>query len=145
MGRGMKPMTRSRWNAPMPRARTSSAIARRRTSNPGKEKDGMLIRGCWALLVLCAWAQPTAPPSNFWGCWVVRKALPTAGISGLSPAQEKAMIARRIVFTPACARSGGRVIRRPKYSATVLSDREFFQLGYVRLGGIGIQEDGAEI
>ena len=35
----------------------------------------MLIRGCWALLVLCAWAQPTAPPSNFWGCWVVRKAL----------------------------------------------------------------------
>lgn len=101
----------------------------------------MLIRGCWALLVMCAWPQPTAPPSNFWGCWVVRKALPTAGISGLSPAQEKAMIGRRIVFTPTCARSGGTVIKSPKYSATVLSERDFFQLGYVRLGEIGIKED----
>jgi len=101
----------------------------------------MLIRGCWALLVVSAWAQPTEPPSNFWGCWVVKKALPTAGISGLSPAQQKAMIGRRIVFAPTCARSGGTVIKSPKYSATVLSDREFFQLGYVRLGEIGIQED----
>ena len=81
-----------------------------------------------------------SPPSWFWGCWVVKKSLPTAGISGLSQKRAEAIIGTRIIFTPDCARSGSTVIHSPKYSVKVLSARAFFELGYFPLNQIGIND-----
>jgi len=81
-----------------------------------------------------------SPPSWFWGCWVVKMVLPTNGISGLSPKQEKAMIGKRIEFTRLYARSGKVVIHSPKYSVKTLSNKEFFDAeNYVSLNQIGIR------
>lgn len=103
------------------------------------------VRTCCAflgifILALVATAKPADPPSAFWGCWVVTKMLPTPGISGLSQKQVDAIIGTRLVFTPACARSGHTVARSPEYSTRVLSDRDFFKLGYVSLKQIGVTE-----
>ncbi len=103
------------------------------------------VRTCCAFLgififVLVATATPADPPSAFWGCWVVTKMLPTPGISGLSQKQVNAIIGTRLVFTPACARSGHTVARSPEYSTKILSDRDFFKLGYVSLKQIGVTE-----
>ncbi len=103
---------------------------------------------CWILLLLIPLLSlgennpaSSAPPNWFWGCWVVKKLLPTPGVSGLSPKQVDAVIGTRLVFRPTCARSGHRVARSPMYSTTVLSDRDFFALGYVALSQIGIREN----
>jgi hypothetical protein len=106
----------------------------------------MSVRTCCAFLgvfafVLIATAKPAPAPSTFWGCWVITKMLPTPGISGLSPKQVKAIVGTHLVFTPSCARSGRTAVQSPEYSTTVLSDRDFFKLGYVRLGQIGIHEN----
>ncbi len=96
---------------------------------------------CVFVLAFLATATPMAklsPPSWFWGCWLVTKSLPTAGVSGLSQKQVDAIIGTRIRFSPAYARSGCAVIRSPKYSVTVLSAREFFKLGYFPLSQIGV-------
>ncbi len=82
---------------------------------------------------------PKSPPSWFWGCWTVTKLLPVTNASGLSPKQEEAIIGKRIVFTPTCARSGRTVVKSPAYSVKVVSDRDFFRLGYyVELSQIGV-------
>ena len=93
--------------------------------------------------VLFATASPRlaqSPPSWFWGCWVVTKSLPTAGISGISQKQADAIIGTRILFAPTCARSGRTIIQSPKYSVKTLSARDFFKLGYFPLSQIGIHE-----
>lgn len=83
---------------------------------------------------------PNSPPSWFWGCWTVTKLLPVTDASGLSPKQEKAIIGKRIVFSPTCARSGRTVVKSPAYSVKVVSDRDFFRLGYyVELSQIGVR------
>ena len=105
-------------------------------------------RTCCAFLwifafVLLGTASPAlapSPPSWFWGCWVVTKSLPTAGISGLSQKQADAIIGTRIMFAPTCARSGRTVIQSPKYSVKTLSARDFFKLGYFPLSQMGIHE-----
>ena len=92
-------------------------------------------------LLLVGAAKPTpkkSPPRWFWGCWVVTKSLPTAGISGLSQKQGDAIIGTRISFAPTRARSGHAVIRSPEYSVRIISARDFFKLGYFPLSQIGI-------
>lgn len=102
--------------------------------------------GAWLLispLLLVGAAKPLpqkSPPRWFWGCWVVTKTLPTAGVSGLSEKQVDAIIGTRIVFTPTRARSGHTVIDSPKYSVKILSAKDFFKLGYFPLSQIGIRE-----
>jgi hypothetical protein len=82
-----------------------------------------------------------SPPKWFWGCWVVKRLLPVTDASGLSPKQEEAIIGKRLVFNPTCARSGGTVVHSPKYSVKVLSNREFFKKGYyIPLSQIGVHE-----
>lgn len=82
-----------------------------------------------------------SPPKWLWGCWVVKKMLPVTDASGLSPKQVDAIIGRRLVLGPACARSGGTVIRSPKYRLRVLSNREFFKDGYyIPLSQIGVHK-----
>jgi hypothetical protein len=82
----------------------------------------------------------SAPPHWFWGCWVVKKLLPTSGVSGLSQKQVDAIIGTRLVFSKTCARSGDVVAPSPEYSTTVLSNRDFFSLGYVPLGQIEVKD-----
>jgi len=89
---------------------------------------------------LFAAAMPAPPPDSILGCWVVTKLLPTPGISGLSQKQVNAIIGTRLVLTPTCARSGHVLVRSPEYSTKVLSDRDFFKLGYVSLSQIGVKE-----
>ena len=84
--------------------------------------------------------RPT-PPQWFWGCWVVKKLLPTSGVSGLSKEQVNALIGRRLVFGKSCARSGDAVAQSPVYSTSVLSDRDFFSLGYASLAQIGVKDN----
>lgn len=81
---------------------------------------------------------PPAIPSWFWGCWVVTKSLPTAGISGISQKQANSIVGTLIVFSPTFARSGHTIVHAPKYSVKILSARDFFKLGYFSLGDIGI-------
>jgi uncharacterized protein YecT (DUF1311 family) len=85
-------------------------------------------------------SPPTSPPQWFWGCWVVKKLLPTSGVSGLSQEQVHALIGRRLVFGKSCARSGDTVAQSPVYSTSVLSDRDFFSLGYASLEQIGVKD-----
>src|SRR5262245_28557951 len=73
----------------------------------------------------------SSPPGWRWGCWVVRKLLPTSGVSGLHPKQVHAIIGIRIVFHPDFVRSGKFIAKNPRYSVGTLSDREFFEQGYV--------------
>lgn len=81
-----------------------------------------------------------SPLDRLWGCWEVGKVLKVSDISGLSSKQEKAIIGRRLVFKPTCARSGAATIRSPNYSVRVLSDKEFSKEGYyISLSQIGIQ------
>lgn len=84
---------------------------------------------------------PTSPPQWFWGCWVVKKLLPTSGVSGLSKEQANALVGRRLVFGKSCARSGDAVAQSPVYSTSVLSDRDFFSLGYASLAQIGVKDN----
>jgi uncharacterized protein YecT (DUF1311 family) len=86
-------------------------------------------------------SPPTSPPQWFWGCWVVKKLLPTSGVSGLSKEQVNALIGRRLVFGKSCARSGNAVAQSPVYSTSVLSDRDFFSLGYASLAQIGVKDN----
>ena len=102
-------------------------------------------RVCLVILTAFLWSAagntPTAsPPSWFWGCWIVTKALPTTGISGLSQEQVDTIIGTRLVFTPSCARSGRTVASSPEYSTRVLSDREFFEFCHFALSQIGVSE-----
>lgn len=92
------------------------------------------------LFALFATQKLEQPPSTLWGCWTITKMLPTAGVSGLSPERVKAIIGTRLVLTPSCARSGRTVVSSPAYSTSVLSDREFFELGYIPLSQIGIHQ-----
>jgi hypothetical protein len=92
------------------------------------------------LFVLFATQKPEQPPSTLWGCWTITKMLPTAGVSGLSPERVKAIIGTHLVLTPSCARSGRAVVSSPAYATSVLSDREFFELGYIPLSQIGIHQ-----
>lgn len=85
--------------------------------------------------------SPASPPQWFWGCWVVKKLLPTSGVSGLSKEQVDAIIGRRVVFGKSCARSGAAVAQSPVYSTSVLSDRDFFSLGYASLAQIGVKDN----
>lgn len=82
---------------------------------------------------------PKSPPGWFWGCWTVTKLLPVTDASGLSAKQEDAIIGKQLVFTPTCARSGRTVVKSPAYSTKIVSDRDFFRLGYyVELSQIGV-------
>jgi hypothetical protein len=94
----------------------------------------------FVLLVAAAPMSEESPPSWFWGCWVVTKSLPTAGISGISEKQADGIIGTRITFTPTCARSGRSVVHSPKYSVRVLSARDFFKRGYFPLSQIGMHK-----
>jgi hypothetical protein len=85
-------------------------------------------------------APPKAPPDWFWGCWTVKKLLPVTDSSGLSPKQEEAIIGRKLVFAPRCARSGRIAVQSPKYSVKILSARDFFKLGYFPLSQIGVRK-----
>jgi len=102
------------------------------------------VRGV-CILTLCLlvagaspWAPRTAPPAWFWGCWRVKRLIPVTDISGLSPAQVKALIGERLCFGRARACSGRTVIRSPRYSVRVLSNREFFEGYYIPLSQIGV-------
>ncbi|HXP81760.1 MAG TPA: hypothetical protein VN976_17785 [Verrucomicrobiae bacterium] len=97
---------------------------------------------CFGILAfaLLAVAMPTPPPDSILGCWVVTKLLPTPGISGLSQKQVNAIIGTRLALTSTCASSGHVLVRSPEYSTKVLSDRDFFKLGYVSLSQIGVKE-----
>jgi uncharacterized protein YecT (DUF1311 family) len=86
-------------------------------------------------------SPPISPPQWFWGCWVVKKLLPTSGVSGLSKEQVNALVGRRVVFGKSCARSGDAVAQSPVYSTSVLSDRDFFSLGYASLAQIGVKDN----
>lgn len=79
-----------------------------------------------------------SPPSWFWGCWTVTKLLPVTDSSGLSPRQEDAILGKRLVFGSTCARSGHAVVKSPTYSTKIVSERDFFKLGYFPLDQIGI-------
>lgn len=103
------------------------------------------IHKCYACFGILAFAvftaaMPTPPPDSILGCWVVTKLLPTPGISGLSQKQADAIVGTRLVLTPTCASSGHVLVRSPEYSTKVLSDRDFFKLGYVSLSQIGVTE-----
>jgi hypothetical protein len=54
----------------------------------------------FVLLVAAAPMSEESPPSWFWGCWVVTKSLPTAGISGISEKQADGIIGTRITSRP---------------------------------------------
>jgi len=86
-------------------------------------------------------SPPTSPPQWFWGCWVVKKLLPTSGVSGLSKEQVNALVGKRLVFGKSCARSGDAVAQSPVYSTSVLSDRDFFSIGYASLAQIGVKDN----
>jgi hypothetical protein len=95
-----------------------------------------------SLLLLGAAKPPPrgSPPRWFWGCWVVTKELPVSESFGISPEQEKAIVGTRLIFTPTWARSGRTVVKSPKFSARVVSARDFFRLGnYVKLSQIGVK------
>jgi len=80
-----------------------------------------------------------SPPAWFWGCWIVKKALPISGVVGISPKQEKAIIGTRIMFAPTCARWRGTVLKSPKYSVKVLSADKFFDIERLPLSEIGVR------
>lgn len=89
-----------------------------------------------------ATSAPTrsSPLDRLWGCWVVKKPLPTTGVNGLSQAQVDAIVGTHIVFGRACARSGHLVVASPKYSTKVVTARDFFAGGFVSLEQIGIND-----
>lgn len=92
-------------------------------------------------LLLIGAAKPTPqkpPPKWFWGCWKVKRLLPVTDSSGLSPRQEEAIIGKQLLFTPTFARSGRVVVRHPIYLTKIVSDRDFFKLGYFPLSQIGV-------
>jgi hypothetical protein len=104
----------------------------------------IIIRRCCICIGILAFsllasAETKAPPPSYWGCWIVKKVMPTVGITGLSQKQANAVIGTRLVFTPACARSGSTVVQAPTYSVKVLSSREFFGISYIPLKQIGIE------
>lgn len=92
------------------------------------------------LVAVMMTARSTDPLSQIWGCWAIKKALPTTNISALTDAQVKKLIHRRIVYSPECARSGKTILRPPGYSVESLSEVQFFEGNHIPLTQLGITE-----
>lgn len=101
-------------------------------------RGACILTVCLLVAGASPWAPRNAPPAWFWGCWRVKRLIPVTDISGLSPAQVKALIGERLFFGRACACSGRTLIRSPRYSVRVLSNREFFAGYYIPLTQIGV-------
>jgi hypothetical protein len=79
------------------------------------------------------------PPATLWGCWTVKRALPTTNIAALSQKEVDRIVGTRLVYSRSCVRSGKTVYKSPKFVTTVLSNREFFeQFYYIPLKQLGI-------
>lgn len=104
-----------------------------------RSRDASILMALVLSISITVPASPKVPPKWLWGCWVVTKLLPVTDASALSQEQEKAMIGRRIVFGPSCARSGQTIVKSPAYSTKTVSREDFFRLGYyVELTQIGV-------
>lgn len=105
----------------------------------------VIAAGLCALLVLVspllvATGAPTqsSPPDWFWGCWTVKRLLPTSGVHGISQRQADAIIGRHIAFGRTCVRSGDVVLAGPEYAVSLLTGGQFFEAGRATLKQIGI-------
>jgi hypothetical protein len=90
------------------------------------------------VVALATIAFASNPPTTLWGCWTVKRALPTTNISGLSQKEVDRIVGTRIIYSDSCAKSGRNLLRSPGYVTTILSDREFFEYAHVPLKQLGI-------
>jgi hypothetical protein len=100
------------------------------------------MRRCLAfvslVVALAAIAFAANQPTTLWGCWIVKRALPTTNIAALSQKEVDLIIGTRLVYSSSCVQSRRTILKSPKFITTVLSEPEFFQLAYIPLKQLGI-------
>jgi len=85
------------------------------------------------LIGMASIAFASNPPTTLWGCWKVKRALPTTNIAALSQKEVDRIVGTRIFYSESCAKSGRTLLRSPRYETTTLSEREFFEYAYIPL------------
>jgi hypothetical protein len=85
------------------------------------------------VVALATIALASDPMTTLWGCWKVKRALPTTNIAALSQKEVDRIVGTRIFYSESCAKSGRILLRSPRYETTTLSEREFFGYAYIPL------------
>lgn len=91
------------------------------------------------LIGLATVAVGSNPPTRLQGCWVVKKVLPTTNIAALTQKEVDRILGTRLVYSNSCVQSRRFILKSPKFTTRVLTDREFFEEFYnIPLKQLGI-------
>jgi hypothetical protein len=98
----------------------------------------------WMALILALWAcvclghaAPDVEPSSIYGHWVVKRLIPTSGISA-GPGDLDPWIDARVSYSVSEASFGNHVVENVKYKITRVSAEDFFRDSKFPLEEIGI-------
>jgi hypothetical protein len=99
----------------------------------------------WLALILalcaCAWlghAAPSVELSSIYGHWVVKRLIPTSGISA-GPEVLKPWVGTHISYSASAAKFGKQAIKIPRYNLRRVSAADFFVENKIRLKEVGIR------
>lgn len=99
----------------------------------------------WATLIVALFAcvcfghaAPDVKPSSIYGHWLVKRLIPTGGISA-GPEDLNPWMGTGVFYSAAEARFGKQVIKNPKYKARRVSAADFFSENRIGLKEIGIR------
>lgn len=95
------------------------------------------------LLGLTPWigGQQTAVPTRLYGTWVIARVLPAAYITALSMDEAKALIGRRLTFTPRELDNGQERFVVKQYQTRVITSEQFLIENKVKLARLGVADD----
>ncbi len=82
-------------------------------------------------------------PKELGGCWQTTKALQTSNVRSLTPVEANTFLGRKLLFSPALARSGGTSLQSPQYYVRKVAAADFADAFGIAFRDIGILEKSA--